>query len=205
MESCVKCKQAASFRLQEWYCARCFCDVIERRIKKSIRAVSPFVRGETLLVVGEVTQHCVQLVVQGLPVTMIQITSEEIQNAIAAHPQARLVLPSTMEHDIGLFLGDFFQGKVCLEDDHRVVKLFHALTLPELRKYADLKGLPIPVICNNPVQDLLDSLEEKYPSSKFSLQKSVIALHEVMRNANVKKITIRDNCDGCSGENNADS
>ena len=178
----------------EWYCDTCFCDVIEKRIRKYIRTETPVEKNEHLLILGELCMSVLKAILHDLPITLSLFkTEKELAAAQRLHIHARVVLPWTMDREIGTFLGNFFQGKsVC--EDKRIIKLFMSVTERELNKYTEIRKLSYPSIAHDPVFDVLDALEEKYPSSKYSLLKSANALRPFLErgnsNGNIKDITV---------------
>lgn len=189
---CVGCKGEAAFQLQEWYCNSCFCSVIERRIRKSLRQENPIIKGEHLLVFGTFTHTILRTVIKELPVNSTVLeTEEEFQKAKKSFPEARCVLPGTMEHGLCVFLDGVFHGRVEKAESPDIM-LFSSLTMQELTKYVELQGIILPAPQQGELFSLLNKLEDKYPSTKYSLLKSVKTIHQVLENANVKKIAARD-------------
>lgn len=184
MSNCVVCKKEAAFQLQEWYCNACFCAVLERRIKKYIRAECPLQKGDHVIVVGDLAHYILKKIIQGLPVKME--CRETIPHTLPPH--TKLILPWTMDKEASIFLDDLFQGKLVYDNNPHVIKLFLSITIPELKKYAEILHIHFSEEEHNTVFDILNQLEEKYPSTKYSLVKSVRSLHNIMQNANIKKI-----------------
>ena len=185
---CVKCKKEALFQLQEWYCASCFCLVIEKRVKKYIRTNALFAKNDLLYVAGELGAHVLREVIQGLPVEMFVLEEAEAVKKWSASCNAKLILPWTMDKELAGFLKDIFHGMIIHEPHARIIKIFLPITEPELKKYAELKHLPCPEENKGSIIDILNQLEAKYPSSKYSLAKSMETLRSMMQNANIKKI-----------------
>ncbi len=184
MPLCVVCKKEAAFQLQEWYCNSCFCGVIERRIKKYVRTVCPLQKGEHVIVVGDLTQYILQKVIQGLPI------EREYRKTIPSSipPHTKLVLPWTMDKEASIFLDHLFQGKMIQDEHPQIMKLFLPVTIPEMKRYAEILHLPFPEEEKNTTSSILNDLEQKYPSTKYSLAKSIKFLHDKMQSANIKKI-----------------
>ncbi len=159
---------------------------MERRIKKYIRQENPIIKGEHLFVVGELACTVLKEVVRGLPVKITPIT-EEITPS-----EGRLVVPWTMEQILGDFLSGFFHGELDASPQQNIIPLFRSLTEAELKKYAEIRSLPLPPEAKGTIHELLDQMEAKYPSTRYSLQKSVSTLRAVLQKANLKKVTASD-------------
>ena len=189
--NCIKCSREAAFILQEWYCHDCFCEVIERRLRKYLRTENPIQKGEHLLVLGVLAQHVLKTLIKDLPVTITTVqTHEELAQSKKQCPETRCVLPYTMEYGLRSFLQGVFEGSG--ENPSKDIILFLPITMHELRKYVEIKGLQSPVQEHDEFFDVLDKFEEKYPSSKYSLMKSAKAIRQLLEKANVKKLVVSD-------------
>lgn len=146
--------------------------------------------------VSEVALSVLKGVIQGLPVRIECIENNLIDEKVHTFPHAKLILPWTMDQEMGSFLNNLFKGQIINEYNPLIIKLFLPVTDPEVKKYAELKKLLYIPLEKNPVFEILNQLEAKYPSSKYSLAKSVQALRAIMQNANVKKIVATQNQDG---------
>lgn len=191
MDNCVKCKQPGMFKMHEWYCNRCFCEVIEKRLRKHL-SENPIIKGEHLIVFGDLAQHVLRVLIKDLPVTITLVqTGDELQRARKQYPKARCILPETMEDKLVIFLQGFFHGHIETTTSQDIM-LFQPITIQELLKYAELKELPLPAINHHELLGQLNKFEEKYPSAKHGLLNSAKAINNILQSANVKKLAETD-------------
>lgn len=195
MNNCVKCKKAAAFHLQEWYCNSCFCQVIERRIKHYIRNACPIKKNEHLLVLGDLALFAIKMVIEGLPVKL------ELIDKIPKSTKCRIVVPLTMDNECVEFLDNLFQGKLIVKKEVNIIPIFRNLTQAELKKYTELKKLNCPDFKKDNLLGLLDEMESKYPSTKYSLSKSISELYSELEKAKVKKIVVNEKSNGSPRKN----
>ncbi|MBI4919176.1 hypothetical protein HY837_04545 [archaeon] len=175
---CQKCKQERELFTGK-LCSSCFINVLEKRIKKSIREQGGLERNEKILflldesVESKITKFFFEKIYSNLPLKI------DYEKKGSENPEFsglfdyqkgeydKIIVPFTSEKVINDFLKSLFENE-SFEREKRI-NFLESLTIEEIKDVAKIKNFE--GITNT--HELLDKIEEKYPGSKHSLLKSI--------------------------------
>jgi hypothetical protein len=169
-EKCVKCNSPARLHLKSLHplCKDCFCEVIEKRIRKHARLNTLFKKGDSIVVIGRLNQYLVPRIVKGLPLT---ITNRQRP---PARTSSKVFGTWTLDDEVCSYLEELLTGRTRRPAFHSILK---RTTDEELKLFAKYRKLEFTANRKNPeVQRMLDTLEKRHPETRFSLMKSIEAL-----------------------------
>ncbi len=185
---CTKCRNPAITELKhlEPLCKRCFCEVIEKRIRKYTRLNKSFRRGDRILITDKITEFIATRIIFDLPIKFFteEFSLEEIQNPskkllefISENKISKIVVPWTADDEACSFLHLVFNNNI--ETDfssgisHKIIKILSTVTNKETELYSEINRMEFTSNTFYPdVRKFLDSLEEIYPDTKFGIAKS---------------------------------
>jgi len=160
-------------------CGSCFCDIIERRVKKEVRQRYPFHPHETVLLVhDESPQACVSAeilpkIVGGLPLHIDQWNGKA--HAIPDSLQkshTKILLPIDGDDSAVQFLDWLMKGQ---EHPPHTISIVSCLTHAEVETYATAKQLPFLSPAPSDMHTALQNLEALYPGLTHGLLKGASA------------------------------
>jgi uncharacterized Zn ribbon protein len=164
---CAKCKKPAAYKLvDKVYCRKCFCELVEHKIKHNLRQYS-IKKDSRLLVKDRASEYVVRKVVN-LPV-----------NIVKSGRYDRIILPYTLDDQNEAMLKRFFEKKR-QKADSRAVRLFEPLSKDELKQYLAIKKVRYSP-SKTDINSMLDDFEQKYPGTKASILSSEEKLSRIMR------------------------
>jgi hypothetical protein len=168
MAQCIHCSKKADTHLPYLHplCRQCFCNVIEKRIRRYTRLNKVFSKGDRIIAVGELNQYLIPHIIKGLPVEI-----ESRKTAPVKDSNAKVVVNWTLDDETCAFLEQLLTGK---KREMRHQSILKTVTDKELLLFAGFNKLRFkPNRKNSEVQRILDTLEAKHPETKFSLMKSM--------------------------------
>ncbi len=196
---CSHCKNPAGIEIRkEAFCSSCLCDLLERRIRKFIRTSNYLRKNDKVLIVGEFAAAIIKDIVKGLPLEIKVIDDKEfnqdpkkfIKNLQKNQERYdKIILPWTAEHECCLFLeqmaaedADFsLLGNVIERNNSHYIKLFRALLKEEVEAFAEFKKFKFAKREPDIYTKMLDTMDTKYPESRFSLLKSIDSLSQALK------------------------
>lgn len=200
MPSCHKCQKRTIFH--DDFCKACFCEVLERRIKKYLGQRELIQRNDVLYVTDDLVEYFLKNLIT-LPITIVRTLKTNVK------PTKR-VLAWTMDHELEYFLDQLVNKGTIPTKEKSGIKFFLAVTKAELEAYAqakkldlseDLKPEPAKELTKpsglvgipgsggdfvqlNTIQtpaDILNELEKRHKETRHSLMKSVEQLKMIMK------------------------
>ncbi|MBS3158654.1 hypothetical protein J4206_05190 [Candidatus Woesearchaeota archaeon] len=185
---CTNCSKESEISIaSNPFCKSCMVDLVEKRIRKFIRAANYLKKEDRVLVIGKFADKVIKGIVKGLPLK-IKIKedmgfNDDPKGFIERlnkeeHEYDKIILPWTAEHECCLFLEQML-GK---EADFSIlgntirqkyIKLFRPLQEQELEIFAAAKGFSFQRRKKDIYTNILDTMDRKYPESRFSLLKSI--------------------------------
>ena len=186
-EHCQKCRQKAYF---EGFCERCFCEVIEKRVRKHVRLSALIKKNDVLVVEHPLVAYFIKSIVQDMPVTILKPMPDETGDG----KTTKQVLAWTMDNELDAFLDQIFAGKDLVveaqkehEQNTQQIKLLVTLTDKEAEMFAQAKQIePLPKKTRK-YEALLQQLEQKHQETRYSLMKSVEELKRILNKNHNKK------------------
>jgi len=187
---CSTCpnESAVSLKYLQPLCRNCFCDVIEKRIRKHTRIGKAFRKGDRILIVDNLAKFIVKGIIRDLPAKVyyrqfsigeIRKPNKELIAFISKNKINKIVIPWTADDDACSFMNSVFNNDNKAESEFpariskKIVKLFSGITNKEAELYAKFNNHAFnPNTFYPDVRKFLDSLEELYPDTKFGIVKS---------------------------------
>ncbi|MBW2996390.1 hypothetical protein KY332_03760 [Candidatus Woesearchaeota archaeon] len=164
---CYLCGGRASFKQQKGraICNRCFCKLIEKRVRKYARVNKLFKKNDRLIVKGAVNRYFVKSMLKGLPVKFVR-------------DRGKKVVEWTMDDEVNEFVKALFLNKKVKKS--KDIRLLKVVTDKEIERFARIKKLKFkPNPKDKDVQKFLDNVEKKHPNIKYNLLKNIDMLNRL--------------------------
>tara|TARA_Y100000034_G_scaffold39094_2_gene48182 strand:+ start:22673 stop:23218 length:546 start_codon:yes stop_codon:yes gene_type:complete len=179
---CHNCSATAKYKFTDKrLCARCFCKVVEKRLRKYLRLSKCITKGDKVYVDSDVCKYFIDKIIT-FPITKVKVGKKGTTIKEITKKVDKMVIPWTLDHECMLFL-DKFSGKgfdlKMLESDKKIVKLFLTIDEASLIDFCKINKIKYDKIKNNKVKNKIDKLVEKYPEIKYSLGKSIGVLKNI--------------------------
>ncbi len=188
---CSKCRNNAEINsANQLYCRNCFLDVIDKRIKKSMKG--KLEKGEKVLVLDEITKKAfgrtVSIPVKALFKNESFFGNENIGGIVAGkkfsdflkkEKIAKALIPWTADMEASELLENFFTLNRKISDNN-YVKFFKDITEEELEEYAKILEADYCSETSGEAAGFAAEIENQYPGTIFSLAKSKEALDEIL-------------------------
>ena len=156
---CHKCNRKSEHKLvDKWYCAKCYSELVEQKIKHNLRGYS-IKKDSRLLVADKASQYIIEKVIN-LPVKIVHKGKADYK-----------ILPWTIDDENEVLLREFLENKKMPKEDKKTVKLFYPLSKKEIGAYFKSKNVAYKAE-RSEIDTILDTFEEKYPGTKASLLRS---------------------------------
>jgi len=175
---CTNCNKDSEISVaSNPFCKSCLVDLVEKRIRKFIRAANYLKKDNRVLVIGEFANNVIKGIVKGLPLKISIKEDKEFNDDPKGFIERlkkeedeydKIILPWTAEHECCLFLQQML-GK----DADFNIKLFRPLQEQELEIFAAARGFSFQRRKKDTYTNILDTMDKKYPESRFSLLKSI--------------------------------
>ena len=169
--SCLKCKNP---RYRTEFCKACFCELVERKVKKYLRENQFVKKGDRLAVKDPLCRQGLLDAIQGLPVELVEEGKD-----------AKQVLPLTMDDTLDVFFDKVFygnEGKIIPQEDQNIIALFRMIKARDVEAYAKAKKLPF-TLRTTKYTALLDVLEKNHQETRTSVLNSIDELKEILEKA----------------------
>ncbi len=161
------CKSAESKLVDKWYCRKCFCELVEQKIKHNLRKYN--LKKDCRLTVKDKASEYIITKVINLPV---RITNKKGDYE---------VVPWTMDDENEEFLKKFLENKkIKTKEDLKKIKLFCPLSKNDMKTYFSIKKIPYSPE-KTELNDMMDKFESKYAGTKNALLRSNERLNEILK------------------------
>ena len=158
-----------------YVCSRCFCSLLEKRIRKHIRLNKLFRKDDRILVLGEVNKFFIESILKKLPVKLFFRKDRKSGKKIN-----KIVVEWTLDDEINEFMKAVLEGKKIRKKDKRHVKLLKVVTDKEVLLFAKFNKIKFKANKKDPlVQKFLDEVEEKHPNIKYNLLNNIRELRKL--------------------------
>lgn len=166
---CIHCSSTAKLKFTDKnLCNRCFCKVIEKRVRKYLRLNKLITKGDKVYIDSDVCKYFIDKIIS-FPIEIVKDKKKA----------DKVVIPWTLDHEGLSFLGKFFEKEFGMEKENKkYVKLFKTIDEKSLFEFCRIKKIKYKKIKDNELSKELDKLSKKYPELKYSLGKSV----EILKN-----------------------
>jgi hypothetical protein len=168
MAECIHCPKSAETDLPHLHplCAKCFCVVIEKRIRKYARLNKVFSRGDRIIAVGELNSYLIPRIIKSLPAVIVHRKTVPKKTS-----RAKIFVNWTLDDETSSFMENILTGKTKKSPYHSILKTVSDQELTLFAKYKKIQFRPNQK--NPEVQKFLDTLESRHPETMFSLMKSI--------------------------------
>ncbi|MFH1510635.1 MAG: hypothetical protein ABIF10_03005 [Candidatus Woesearchaeota archaeon] len=169
---CLKCNKQAQTGLRHLgrLCKICFCQTIEKRIRKYVRINKVFSKNDRIIAVGPLNQYLIQRIIEGLPAKIIS----------AKRPgKGKNIILKTADDIACELLQGMLQNRKTKNQHTSIVRVCTDEELMLFCKYRKISFKP-----NNKdpdVMKILNTLQKKHPETKFSVAKSEEKMQRLLR------------------------
>lgn len=166
---CHKCIRRSAFKLvDKWYCGKCFCQLVEQKIRQNLRRYR-IKKDSKLLATDNASEYVLRRVVN----VPIDIVKKKQRTGF-------LVLPWTLDDENEEFLKMFFKNKkIVTKENKNVIKLFYPVSKKDMKIYFSIKKVSYRPV-KTEINQMMDVLENKYPGTKTGLLKSEERLKKIL-------------------------
>lgn len=190
-KTCIKCKKSKALvnlpHIKN-LCNNCFTKIIEKRIRKYVRINKIFRKNDKILVIDDLSFFLVKSIIKDLPAKIFlknmgidDLSKSTVKNKIKKEKINKIIIPWTIEDEANLFLNNLFSKKN-KKINKKFIKLLMTITDKEAGLFAKINKLNFKENKKNKdIKNMLDSIEEKYPETKFSLLKSIKQMKEITK------------------------
>lgn len=167
--NCEKCGKKATIKLrygQKNYCDNHFVELVEKRVRKEIRKHFnvDFNKEYVIYDNGSAEYKILQKFLESIFENNLPIqTTKTYKN------ENTLFEPTNLETEIGEFMRSFFENKPFKFTN--TLKPLRVVPVNEMSELKRIFGINRPVMEEQ--NDFIEKLQEKYPSTKFSILKSL--------------------------------
>lgn len=187
---CYLCGGRAYIKQQKnrYICNRCFCRLFEKRIRRYTRLKKVFQPGDRILVIGDVNRYLAERIVGRLPVKLF-FRARLSKEFVKKNGINKILIEWSLDDGANEFLLGLFRGKKVRKLGKGHVKLLKVVTDKEIELFAKLEKLRFKPNKKDPfVQKLLDELQKKHPSIRYTLLKNI----EELKIKDFQELKIRD-------------
>ena len=160
---CVKCSKQAKIDLKHLggsLCPACFAEVIEKRVRKSLREHDWLKPADKILVIDDGTLKSK---------AGIHIIKSIFKLSKGC---TKVIIPWNLDDEIGQYLDALMNNKKIPKTKH--IKFLINISDEEIDYFAKIKKIKGKKRAKTKLGKMLDNLEKRYPGSKFGLLKSFL-------------------------------
>ncbi|MFH2021038.1 MAG: hypothetical protein ABIJ34_06485 [archaeon] len=175
---CIKCNREVKLALQnQKVCNSCFCEIIEKRVRKELRLGKYIRKGDSVLIIDDGSAesraaiYLLPLLLKDMPFKLLikkskytlgqEFDKSKVIVPWNADKEGKYFLSCVFENKKLKFLGNFrLKGK-------QYIKLFLPCISEEVRSYANIKKLKFSEVKADKEASFFDNLAKKYPEIKF--------------------------------------
>ena len=166
---CYLCGKKSARKQQKGraICDKCFCKLLEKRIRKYSRIGKFFRKNDRILVKGDVNKYFIESM--NLPVKFVK------------KGYAKIVVQWTLDDSVNEFMKGLFDGKKAKKVSKKEIRLLECATDQEIALFAKLKKLKFKA--NNKdkeVQKFLEQVDAKHTGAKFGLFRNIQELSKTI-------------------------
>jgi hypothetical protein len=176
---CVKCgKKAVSGYLR--LCRACFLEVIEKRVRKEFRMKELVKKNDSVLILDDGTYdsknmlYLTKKIIGKMPV-FIKIKKGNYVPGKKINFKGKIMVPWNLDDEAAFFLRCFFEKKKIenIGNYGNIIKPLAVITDDESRQFSRIMKFDFKDKKKGKVNDFLDSMEKRYPGTKFGIARSI--------------------------------
>ena len=167
---CYLCSKKGARKEQKGraICDKCFCKLLEKRIRKYARINKFFKKNDKLLVKGDMNKYLIKSM--NLPVKF------------AKKNYNKIVMEWSLDDSINEFMGSLFNDKKIGKVSKKEIRLLECATDQEIILFAKIKKLKFKANKKNKdVQKFLEEVNERHTGAKFGLLRNIKELNKLVK------------------------
>jgi hypothetical protein len=177
---CIKCSGTAKIELKHLggaLCPACFAEVIEKRVRKSLRDNKWLKPEDRIIYIDDGTLqskvgfYLIKTIFKNQPFDIDFKKGEILSAAKLSKGYDKVLVPWNMDDEIEQFLDCLFNAKKVPRA--RYIKLLINVSDEEIALFAKIKKTNARPKAKSKLGRMLDDLEKRYPGSKFGLLRSI--------------------------------
>jgi len=178
---CIKCGKKAQISMKHLggdLCPTCFAEVIEKRVRKSLRENEWLKPDDDIIIIDDSTvkakavMYLLKSIFKGQPFKF-NIKKASIASAEKlAKSKNKVIIPWNMDDEVEQYLDALFNNKKIKKT--KLIKPLLNISDEEIDYFAKIKKLKGKKKPKTKLGKMLDDLEKRYPGSKFGLLKSIL-------------------------------
>ncbi len=189
-KTCIKCKKSnvlVNLPHIKDVCDSCFAKIIEKRVRKYIRINKIFRKNDRILIIDNLSFFLVKGIIKELPAKISlknmdirDLSKKAVKNKLKKDRINKVVILWTLDDEANLFLDNLF-AKKNKRLNKKYIRLLVTITDKEAGLFAKINKIDFKENKkNNDIKKMLDTLEQKYPETKFSLLRSGEQMKEIL-------------------------
>ena len=177
---CAHCKREAECKLEHMkpYCRHCFCELIEKRVRKELRTAGNLKANETIMLIDDgskesaVGSYLLHNISKSIPLTIKSVSSIEEAEAQGSEEQRIAVCQSaTMIAED--FLGELFYNTQDKKEEKKYLEVLSCVSEEEIITFANFRNLKYQSgESHHPMKEVLEKIESQYSGSTFGITKA---------------------------------
>ncbi len=154
--------------------------VIEKRIRKELRLKELIKKHDKLLILDDNScdsknlRYLIKRIVGKMPVD-IKVKKGKYIPSTKIRFKGKVIVPWNLDDEVSLFLRYFFENKKIKYIGHydNIIKPLVVITADESKQLAKSLNFKFKEKKKDSIKDFLDSMEKRYPGTKFGIAKSI--------------------------------
>lgn len=162
---CSACSKSSAVHIKplDPLCKKCFCRIIEKRIRKDARLKEWFKKNDRIYTDSTLSRHIINNIIANLPKKFVKSKSSA----------NKVVITRTSDDIIVNGLEQIFSNKQ-IRLNKKEIPLFCSLTDEEALAYAKFNKIKFkPRKKNQDIKKFIDTIQDKYQETKSSLVKAI--------------------------------
>jgi len=165
-------------------CKKCFLRLIEARVRKYARLNKIFKKNDRILTIDPLSNFLVKKIIHRLPVKIhnksVKLDNlEKIKDYTKKNKINKIIIPWTIDDECCYFLERLFLNKD--KKRSKYISLLQVMTDEEALLFAKFNKINFsPNKKNKEIKHIIDSMQKKYPETKFSFVKSIEEMEKVL-------------------------
>ncbi|MBD3303575.1 hypothetical protein GF343_00355 [Candidatus Woesearchaeota archaeon] len=177
---CIKCSKTAKIGLKHLggsLCPSCFAEVIEKRVRKSLRDNKWLKPADRIIYIDDGTLqskagiHLINAIFKNQPFNICFKKGLIKSAARLSKGYDKVLIPWNMDDEVVQFLDALFNAKKVPKKRH--IKFLINISDEEIAFFAKIKKIKGTQKAKTRLGKMLDDLEKRYPGSKFGLLRSI--------------------------------
>ena len=169
------------------FCDSCFCEIVEKRVRKEIRINQLYQRNDKILIIDDdsyksaINKYILKKIIQD-PTIKFGIKKVRSFNETVDYDKekkySKIAIPWVLDNEITSYLKSRFEDKK-IETLHskKTIKPLVAITKEEAKTFANIRKLKyVKKDKKDDAEDMIDRFDKKYPGTKFGILKTIRAL-----------------------------